>query len=94
MGRENARGIAYSDALSSQRADGSRSSDGSRSKESRAQILAAAARLFREQGYAATTLRQIAAAAGIQAGSIYYHFASKDDILIEVLDAGIAAVLG
>jgi AcrR family transcriptional regulator len=58
----------------------------------RDQILAAAARLFREQGYAATTLRQIAEATGIQAGSIYYHFGSKDEILGVVLDTGIAAV--
>lgn len=65
-----------------------------RSAASRAQILGAAARLFREHGYAATPLRQIAAAAGIQAGSIYYHFASKDDILVEVLDTGIAGVFG
>ncbi|MBN9560785.1 MAG: TetR family transcriptional regulator [Alphaproteobacteria bacterium] len=64
----------------------------SRSDESRAYILTAAARLFRSQGYAATTLRQIAAAAGIQAGSIYYHFASKDEILLHVLDAGINRV--
>ncbi len=66
--------------------------EGGRSAASRAQILASAAKLFREQGYVATTLRQIATEAGIQAGSIYYHFASKDDILIEVLDAGIASV--
>ena len=44
----------------------------------REEILAAAARLFRQQGYATTTLRQIAEAAGIKAGSIYYHFGSKD----------------
>jgi AcrR family transcriptional regulator len=59
----------------------------------RDQILAHAARLFRHQGYAATTLRQIADAAGIKAGSIYYHFDSKDEILGVVLDAGIDAVM-
>lgn len=59
---------------------------------SRAQILGAAAKLFRAQGYAATTLREIAAAVGIQAGSIYYHFASKDELLLEVLDVGISRV--
>ncbi len=71
---------------------GSQRSEAGRSTASRAHILAAAARLFRERGYAAATLRQIAAEANIQAGSIYYHFASKEDILIEVLDAGIAGV--
>ncbi|MBL8347757.1 MAG: TetR family transcriptional regulator [Rubrivivax sp.] len=58
----------------------------------REQILAAAARLFGEQGYASTTLRQIAAAAGIKAGSIYYHFVGKDEIAACVLDAGIGAM--
>lgn len=58
----------------------------------RDQILAQAARLFREHGYAATTLRQIADAAGIKAGSIYYHFDSKQEILGVMLDAGIRAV--
>jgi AcrR family transcriptional regulator len=58
----------------------------------RDQILTHAARLFRHQGYAGTTLRQIAEAAGIKAGSIYYHFGSKEDILGVVLDAGIEAV--
>ena len=57
-----------------------------------AQILAAAAHLFGQQGYASTTLRQIAQAAGIKAGSIYYHFGGKDEIAARVLDAGIEAV--
>lgn len=59
----------------------------------REQILLASARLFREQGYAATTLRQIAEVSGIQAGSIYYHFEGKDDIAARVLDTGIDALL-
>ena len=60
--------------------------------ETRERVLAEAARLFRHRGYAATTLREIADAAGIKAGSIYYHFDSKEDILVEVLDLGIKAV--
>lgn len=58
----------------------------------REQILAVAARLFSERGYANTTLRQIAQQSGIQAGSIYYHFEGKDEIAACVLDDGIAAV--
>jgi len=58
----------------------------------RGYILKAAAKLFRDQGYVATTLRQIAEAAGIQAGSVYYHFRSKDEILLEILDTGIDEV--
>ena len=55
-------------------------------------ILASAARLFRRQGYSATTLRQIAGAAKIEAGSIYYYFDSKEAILDEVLDRGLRHV--
>ena len=58
----------------------------------REQILAAAAQLFSHSGYANTTLRQIAQACGIQAGSIYYHFDGKDEIAAQVLDEGLAAV--
>ncbi|MBE0549569.1 MAG: TetR family transcriptional regulator [Rubrivivax sp.] len=58
----------------------------------RDQILIAAARLFAHQGYASTTLRAIADAAGIKAGSIYYHFEGKDEIAACVLDAGMEAV--
>src|SRR5690606_3291066 len=50
----------------------------------RGKLLSAAARLFREQGYDRTTVRDIAAAVGIQSGSIFHHFASKEDILFAV----------
>jgi len=59
----------------------------------RERILLEAARLFRHHGYAATTLREVADASGIKAGSIYYHFESKDQILGEVLDKGIQVVI-
>ena len=55
-------------------------------------VLDVAARLFREQGYGSVSLRKIAEAAGIKAGSIYYHFGSKDEIIAAVLDTGIRAV--
>ena len=55
-------------------------------------VLDVAARLFREQGYGSVSLRKIAEAAGIKAGSIYYHFGSKDEIVARVLDAGIQVV--
>ncbi len=63
--------------------------DLSKSERTREAILAAAARLFRYEGYHATTMRDIAQEAGIEAGSIYYHFQSKDQILSEVLDLGV-----
>lgn len=60
--------------------------------ETRKKILDVASKLFREKGYAATTLRQIGEAAGMQAGSVYYHFDSKDDMICEILDLGITYV--
>lgn len=56
-------------------------------------VLDAAAALFVERGYAATTLREIAAAAGIKAGSIYHHFDSKEQLFAAVLDDGIAVMI-
>lgn len=67
-------------------------SEQSKSDISRARILDAAAKTFRQKGYAATTLIEIARAAGMQAGSLYYHFGSKDDLLEEVLDIGMRRV--
>ncbi len=74
------------------RAGAARKNSDAPAELTRGYILKAAARLFRDQGYVATTLRQIADAAGIQAGSIYYHFRSKDEILVEILDIGIDEV--
>jgi len=59
----------------------------------RQRLLDAAAQLFVDQGYAGTTLRQIASAAGIKAGSIYHHFDSKDELFIAVLHDGIIVML-
>jgi AcrR family transcriptional regulator len=55
-------------------------------------ILDKAASLFRAHGYASTSLRDIAAATGMKAGSIYYHYDSKEDLAEEVLSQGIALV--
>lgn len=49
-------------------------------------ILQEAAHLFREKGYPAANLRELARRAGIQGGSIYHHFASKQEILFELMD--------
>jgi AcrR family transcriptional regulator len=51
----------------------------------RDQILDAAAQMFSEQGYSATSTRRIAEAVGVKQASLYYHFASKQDILTELL---------
>src|SRR6266436_7304349 len=52
----------------------------------REKILAAAVHLFAEYGYNAATMRDIARIAGIQAASIYYHYASKQALLVEIME--------
>ncbi len=52
----------------------------------REDILDAAATLFESRGFGATTTRQIAAAAGLEQGSIFHYFSRKDDLLAELLD--------
>ncbi len=67
-------------------------STNNKSERTRQRILDAAARTFRDKGYAATTLNDIANAARLRAGSIYYHFESKEQILEEVFDIGIKRI--
>ncbi|RFP08543.1 MULTISPECIES: TetR/AcrR family transcriptional regulator [unclassified Duganella] len=59
----------------------------------RAELLEKSAQLFRTKGYDNTTVREIAAAAGIQAGSWFYHFKSKQDILAAIMEQGLARSL-
>lgn len=54
----------------------------------RKRILDAAAEVFLDRGYGGAGLRDIATAAQMQAGSLYYHFSSRDELVIEVLRAG------
>jgi len=49
-----------------------------------AQILAVATRLFYEKGYHASTMREVAAGAGIKAGSVYNHYAGKGELLFHI----------
>lgn len=51
----------------------------------RSELLDTAAEVFAEQGYNATTVRTIADHAGMLAGSLYYHFDSKESMLEEIL---------
>lgn len=50
------------------------------------QILRAAARLFAERGYAASSVRDIASALDLQGGSLYSHIGAKEDLLWEIVD--------
>lgn len=56
-------------------------------------LLEAAAHLFRRKGFSATTTRDIAAAAGMQSGSPFYHFKSKDALLFAVMEEGMHTAL-
>lgn len=51
----------------------------------RERILHAAARLFRKRGYKSTTVRDIAKEVGILSGSLFHHFQSKDEMLLEIM---------
>jgi AcrR family transcriptional regulator len=56
----------------------------------RARILDAAAHVLSRQGYAKTRLSDVAAQASIQTPAIYYYFASRDDLIEEVMASGLA----
>ncbi|GGF19318.1 TetR family transcriptional regulator [Aliidongia dinghuensis] len=66
------------------------SSDGfARSDNRRTLLLDEAARLFGARGYDSTSMRDIATAVGMLPGSLYYHFPSKEDLLVAVYTIGI-----
>lgn len=52
----------------------------------RGRLLSAAAHLFRDKGFGRTTVRDIAASVGIQSGSIFHHFKTKEHILYAVME--------
>jgi AcrR family transcriptional regulator len=56
----------------------------------REQLLRVCARLFREKGFDGTTIRDISAAAGMHSGSPFYHFPSKQEMLVAVMEQGLA----
>lgn len=51
----------------------------------RAELLTTAAEVFASRGYSATTVREVADAAGMLGGSLYYHFDSKEAMVDEIL---------
>lgn len=56
------------------------------------QILDAAARLFRTQGFQGTSVRDIVRAVDMLPGSLYYHFATKEDLLAAVYAEGVRRI--
>lgn len=57
---------------------------GSKSEATRRRLVEAATEQFRDQGFERTTMRGIAAAAGVSVGNAYYYFSSKDAIVAEL----------
>lgn len=49
-------------------------------------LMRAAAHLFKHKGYERTTVRELGAEVGIQSGSLFHHFKSKEDILLAVME--------
>ncbi len=54
----------------------------SKSEQTRARVLAAALKVFRERGFQAATMREIAATAHLAVGAAYYYFDSKDALVM------------
>ncbi len=65
----------------------------SKSARTRQRIVDAAAAAFRRHGFASVTLKDIAQRAGLQAGSLYYHFDSKEKLVDAILSAGVEAAI-
>ena len=55
-------------------------------QSAKGRLMRAAAHLFKTKGYERTTVRELGAAVGIQSGSLFHHFKSKEDILLGVME--------
>jgi TetR/AcrR family transcriptional regulator, cholesterol catabolism regulator len=64
-----------------------------RSEDNRGRdVLAAAVELFASRGFDATSIRDIATEAGVQPASVYYHYPSKEALLVAIVDRAAAQV--
>ena len=63
-----------------------------RRTDTRARIVTTASGLFAERGFSGTSIRDISDALGLTKAALYYHFASKDEILRAIVDQPIAAI--
>lgn len=59
----------------------------------RDEILIAAAQIFSQKGFHATSMQDIAQAVNLQKASLYHHISSKQDILVEVLDRALGLLI-
>jgi AcrR family transcriptional regulator len=58
----------------------------------RQEVLTAASDLFATKGFEATSMRDVAAAADLMSGSLYYHFSSKEEMYVAVQDASVSKI--
>jgi AcrR family transcriptional regulator len=65
-----------------------------KSEETRERLLDAAAKVFRDKGYAGARLSDIAELADMHTPGVYYYFPSKEDLVEEVLRVGVARARG
>ena len=63
-------------------------------QQTRIKVLAAARRLFSEQGYEGATIHDIAAAAGMSTGAVFANFTDKSDLFREIMDDDMEALMG
>jgi AcrR family transcriptional regulator len=63
-----------------------RKTQAERREDTREQLLAAAARVFARRGFHATSLDAVAEEAGFSRGAVYYNFADKEELFLELLD--------
>lgn len=61
---------------------------------STSEIIAAARLCLQQRGLGATTLKEVAARAGVTQGTVYYHFRTKEDLLLAVIESTISDHLG
>lgn len=57
------------------------------------EIIIEAARLFREKGYLATSIRDISEALEMTSAALYYHFKNKEEILLGIMNVGLDGLL-
>src|SRR5919198_6392060 len=62
-------------------------------RERAEEVYTAALRLFREKGYHATSMQDIAAAVGLYKGSLYHYIGGKEDLLVQVFERAMGTLL-
>lgn len=71
----------------------SENTDLGKKERTRLLILESAVRLFQDVGFPKASMRDIASCAGIKAGSMFYHFKDKDELLYIIMDNTIRAII-